>query len=194
LWKVVEALAYQWPCPNPTAPSFLDVSKYINGAALMRAVQVRFQIWYNNRLLQDYLDSTVYSLLSLTRHNVWPSPLEYGPVPQCLSPVGYFSMEKIFAASALRDVKVYPCPSLPTLVISRSKSSETAQPRLRHLLATLSQTIGRSNYERSYLSDLESSLDALLRQDQQHSVNKGLASKLFEEYHSDCEAYATTMY
>jgi hypothetical protein len=194
VWKAVAALAYQWPCPNPMTPPFLDDSKHINGAALMRAVQVRFQIWYNNRLLQDYLDSTVYSLLSLTRHNVWPSPLEYGPVPQCLSPVGYFSMEKIFAASALRDVKVYPCPSLPTLVISRSKSSETAQPRLRHLLATLSQTIGRSNYERSYLSDLESSLDALLRQDQQHSVNKGLTSKLFEEYHSDCEAYATTMY
>jgi hypothetical protein len=194
VWKAVAALAYQWPCPNPTTPPFLDVSKHINGAPLMRAVQVRFQIWYNNRLLQDYLDSTVFSLLSFTRNSVRPSPLEYAHAPQCLSPVGYFSMRNIFAASALKNVKVYPCPSLPTLVISQSKSSETAQPRLRHLLQTLGQTIGRSNYERSYLSDLESSLDALLGQDQQHSVKKGLTSKLFEEYHSECEAYATKMY
>jgi hypothetical protein len=193
--KVVEALAYQWPCPSPKAPPMLEVSKHINGASLMRAVQAKFQIWYNNRLLQDYLDSTVFSLFSLTTHNVRPSPLEYEPAPQYLSPVGHFSMKDVFAASALKDVKMRPRPSLPNLVVSRVKQSkEAAQPRLRNLLQTLDQTIGRSNYERSYLSDLDSSLDALLGQDQQHSVSKGLTSKLFAEYLSQCEEYAITMH
>ena len=68
------------------------------------------------------------------------------------------------------------------------------EPRLRQLLQTLSQTIGRSDYEESYLSDLESSLDALLGQEHQHSVGKGLTSKLFAEYHDQCEAYATLMF
>ena len=193
--KVVEAISYQWPCPNPTIPAILVVSKHINGASLMKAVQVKFQIWYNNRLLQDYLDRTVYSLFSLSTHHVRPAFLDNESASQRLSPVGYLSMEDVFAASALKVIETRPMPSLPTLVVPRVKQSkEAVQPRLRHLLQTLSQTIGKSNYEMSYSSDLESSLDALLGQEQQHSVTRGLTSKMFAEYHDECEKYATTMY
>ena len=193
--KVVEAISYQWPCPNPTIPAILVVSKHINGASLMKAVQVKFQIWYNNRLLQDYLDCTVYSLFSLSTHHVRPAFLDNESASQRLSPVGYLSMEDVFAASALKVIETRPMPSLPTLVVPRVKQSkEAAQPRLQHLLQTLSQTIGKSNYEMSYSSDLESSLDALLGQEQQHSLTRGLISNMFAEYHDECEKYATTMY
>jgi hypothetical protein len=193
--KLVLALAYQWPCLNPTTPSVAGFSSYINVVEAMQAVKVKFQTWYSNHLLQEYLEITAYKLFDLSARSARPPSLQYEHASPRLGPAGHLSLGDIFTEAALTRFKTRTPPLLSASVITCvNRSEKTPKLRLQSLLQTLTETIGKSKYEKSYASDLESSLHALLGHNQQRSVSKRLTSKLFADYRRECEDYATTMY
>lgn len=193
--NLVGALDYQWPCPSPTTPTVAGFSSYISVFEAMKAVKVRFQTWYSNHLLQEYLESTVYTLFGLSTRNALPPSLQYQPASQQVGPAGYLSLGDIFTEAALTKFQRRAPPFLSASVIASVNRPEKAPKlRLQSLLQTLGQTIGKSKYEKSYASDLESSLHALLGQNQQRSLSKRFTSELFADYRHECEDYATKMY
>jgi hypothetical protein len=191
--RLVRALLGQWPCSDPAAPSDIDEYSRLQPKSAMKAAQAKFLLWYNNKLLQEYLDSIVFSLSSLTTRAVQGSIMTYEPAPQQLSPVGHCSLREIFAESLPKDIKTRPrlFPSGPNLTTVK-QSEETFQP-LEVLLQTLDQT-AESRYEKSCASELRSSTEALRSLDQEQFISDIPTTKQLEEYRRQCEAYATTMY
>ena len=193
--KLVRTLTSQWPCSEPTAPSRIDGFVHLKTTSVMKAAQAKFLSWHNNMLLQEFLYNIVFSLSSPGTRSVRPSMLTYEPAPLQLSPLGHHSMREIFATSSPKDIetrpRLYPSGSILTSV---KQTEETFQPRLEAFLQTLNKTTGESNYEKSYASDLRSSLEALRSDHQQQSVSKKITTQQLEEYRRQCEEYATTMY
>jgi hypothetical protein len=199
--KLVRALVSQWPCPNPAAPSDIDDYSRLQTASAMKAAQAKFLMWHNNKLLHEYLDSIVFSITRLNTRDVRPSVLPSEPEPepapqQQLSPVGHTSMREIFATSLPKHIETRPCLFPPGSVLTSVKQPEADfQLRLEGVLQTLDQSTGESSYEKSYASELRSSLEALRARNQQQSVSKMMpTAQQLEEYRRQCEEYATTMY
>lgn len=189
------ALEVQWPRPNPIKPVIGGVAERINIASAMRAVEAKFQLWYNNGLLYKYLENTLRSLDYLRARAVRLPSLERALAPERLSPLGHYTMEDIFSTPAPVALSRQSRPGLSEYTSAvAQESSGMQQPRLEYLLQALDQTIGRSKYETSYTSDLRSSLGALLAQDHDHRVHRSFNSKVLKTYRDQCEDYVGVLY
>ena len=58
--NLARALTHQWPRADPNTPAVAGVTSYVNVASAMKAVKLRFESWYNNKLLSDHLDNTTH--------------------------------------------------------------------------------------------------------------------------------------
>jgi hypothetical protein len=193
--NLAHALAFQWPRAEPATPAVAAVSSYVNVASAMKAVKVRFQLWYNNKLLSDYLDNITYSLMGLGMRTVRLAPLINATAPQRPCPQGYFTVEDIFSTAAPTSLNAHHQPALPSFSATSEKgTARVERSRLESLLQDLDSTIGHSQYEKNYISDLKSSLKALVSQREQQTFDTSLTSQVFTDYRDRCAQHAKDIY
>jgi hypothetical protein len=193
--SLAHALTYQWPCPIPVTPMVAGVTSHVNVAAAMKAVQVKFQLWHNNKLLHEYLEDITRSLMNLNMRSVRLAPLVGAPAPQRPYPQGHFAVEDIFSMPAPSFSHDSPQPVFPRFSSANKKQVTTAeQSRLDRMLETLDSTIGRSQYEKNYVSDLKKSRNALVSQREHQSFDADLTSEVFVKYRDQCQKYAESIY
>jgi hypothetical protein len=193
--QLAHALTYQWPCSDPTTPMVAGVTSYVNVASAMKAVKLKFETWHNNKLLNDYLETITYTLMGIHMRSVRLAPLINAPAPQRPCPQGYFTVEDVFSTPAPQSLYERHQPALPSFASTNGVSvTPVERPRLEGLLQDLDSTIGHSRYEKNYVLDLKSSLDALVYKREHQTFDTRLTSKVFMDYRDQCEQHAKLIY
>ncbi|KAI1307733.1 hypothetical protein F5Y03DRAFT_114674 [Xylaria venustula] len=175
--RFVSKLLQQWPSEPPIR---LDVersiSDYVQLESIMVEVEECFQQWFNNRRVFHYLGHVERILrcmkcIPLTMHG--PEKVTLNPSPRARA---FISVSDLFAspAPAISGMR----GSLRTHLLSHPR--EQKAPRLVELINALTSTIRPSQYEKSYVEELTTSMQSL--QEQQNACCPDLRDIYSIEY------------
>ncbi|KAM0714645.1 hypothetical protein Q7P37_009943 [Cladosporium fusiforme] len=188
----IQMLETQWPREMPVLHLTPNASIYINIESVMHAARAQFKTWYDNRLLYEYLENVVHDVTSLKtcRINIGsPVMLSAQRLP---SMCGYIATRQLFFTKA---------PRLPTYeegeIISLKKevkSSELQVSRLPSLVQTLCESDNTSEYQRRYVADLQSSLEALILHSRGLPVDQCVTHEEISQYKKYCETHVAQVY
>lgn len=158
----------------------------------MRSARAQFKTWYENRLLYEYLDDVVHEVATLKTCSVNigdPAALSATRLP---SVCGYIATRRLFSTRA---------PSLPTLEAGEEfhlkevvKNAELQARRLPFLIQTLREKDNTSEYQKSYIADLQSSLEALNSRSVGLPVDRCVTREGILQYRTYCEAHIFQVY
>jgi hypothetical protein len=192
---VVDALVQQQMQRLPTAPNVPDANKYIHMEIAMVLIKQKFQAWFDNNLLYEYLKATTKSLAGLDTDLVLLRPTISLIAPSSPSSRGHITVQDLFSTSA---PQIPVAPSQPDLqsktVVTDKKGSVTEPQRLRKVVEALEGSAGSSTYEQSYSADLKTSLHALEGQEQSSLPAQSLTPATLRLYRDACAAHVHEIY
>ncbi|KAI1437155.1 hypothetical protein GGR50DRAFT_115572 [Xylaria sp. CBS 124048] len=176
----------QWPGETISALDFGDPrSSYVELSDLESTVRKKFQEWYNNRRLFQYLRDIETALACFS----------CGPVTVCRPPsVVLQPPTRTHTYVSVRDLFAGPAPT-PTWTASASKP-ELPVLRLEGLLVALRNRALQSRYETSYIDDLRVSMASL----QGRASEPGLDSSskynvaFWRQHLNDCQRGVSDLY
>jgi hypothetical protein len=188
----IRMLEAQWPCETPVNYTTPNASTYINVESAMSSTKAQFKIWYDNRLLYQYLEDVTHEVANLKTRRVNIDNLVIPNAQRLPSMCGYISTSTLFLARA-------PCVPIfeegeefrPIKVIGGSKLQAY---RLPSLIRTLCGSEHPSDYQRRYVADLQSSLDALNSYSHGLLADQRVARDELSQYKEHRETHVAQVY
>jgi hypothetical protein len=192
--EFVQVLTLQWPCATPHIRQADASSAYINVNAAMADITEKWDTWFQNRRLHQYLDDVEASLRLQVTEPIQMTPFELliynteQPPPR-----RHISTKDIFTPCPPELPLVTP-DSLEFLVRSGDEP-KSSHARVESLLASLTDRV-TTKQEIAYVDDLRDSLAHLSR----HSTKNILTctddeiSPILDKHRSGCKEYVQTLF
>ena len=185
----------EWPTRSPSAPTSpdnLELNDYVDLQNIMTKVFGLFNTWCDNRDLRQYITDLANVVCSQMIQHVEFRPYQL-PQPPLKEQTrrGFVLLDDLLASPSNIDIEE---PQLSE-VLSASSSLKQPAPELLALLNSLGGQ-AKSNYERRYVKQLESSYTSL--KDARQGNHVGLGSEELEkailDYRASCLQYVRSVY
>jgi hypothetical protein len=193
--QVVDELVLHWEQRIPPTLETPGASVYISMTAAMELVSRKFQAWFDNKLLQEYLRGVTRALALIDTQGVsLPAAVDLAAVPRA-SVVGHLTVPDLFSASAPQVTDAPNQPELPERTVSDDDNIISREsPRLRMVVEALESSARTSRYEKSYSAELKASLHALETEHQAQASVMGLTSDALMTYRDACKDHVQEVY
>jgi hypothetical protein len=193
--RVVDELVSHWEQMIPPTLETPDASVYINVTTAMELVKRKFQAWFDNNLLHEYLRSVMRSFALLETGSVsLPAAVDLTATPRA-SFAAHLTVQDLFSVTAPQVTDAPHQPELPDHTLSADeKSFSQESPRLRTIVEALESSAGNSRYEQSYCAELKASLHALEAQRLSQASVEGLTVDALMAYRDACRNHVAEVY
>ncbi|KAM0718943.1 hypothetical protein Q7P37_006015 [Cladosporium fusiforme] len=193
--RVVAELVAQWDLPVPHTPRTDDATVYINMQSAMDVITRKFQVWHDNRQLQQYLRDTLQRLGHFGTENIPLPALLFPGATQRVNFPGYVAVRDLFSTPAPTISKRFQELELSSLSSSaRTDPVNNKSSRLLAFVDALTVSSEPSLYEKRYASDLRKSLNALGAQHHDQLPESSLTNDALAAYREQCSDYVRYIY
>ncbi|TKA22405.1 hypothetical protein B0A50_07911 [Salinomyces thailandicus] len=188
----VNALEIQWPREVPFVSSDHIAWTYIEVDKAMIDIRRKFKAWHDNKTLYEFLEKLVCEMRRCEITPFRAPELTEVTSARMASVSGYTPVDQLFSV---------PAPQLPDscseIDMHTEVSAQSGDPhllRLHSLLSPLELSVGTSQYERRYTTNLRASLHALLEKNRNGSVKLHTTAKGAACYLEYCERHVSEVY
>lgn len=188
-------LTSQWPREKPHPPTGALECTYINVQRAMTAIFGKWKTWYQNLMFRRYLESIVSAMEDA---EVCPTS-----IPNSQPPANPPTQRRQQAFVTADDIMRYnnqlsptaPCPKLESTLASVAVEQAGHGHDLQELLDHFGAS-SCSEYQRQYLTDLQSSNLSLKQQLHGYDLNRSLPDLrgLFQQHMTECRNHANELY
>ena len=182
----------QWPNRSPLFPAATRFKNYFDPKKAMTQVQGLFSTWLNNQEFRGYLSEIALRFSCQTYHLVeTPSYSVRDPEEPVRRKRGFICIDDLLGHAPIINLKP---PQLLGLVQTCTLSDEPA-PRLLALLDVL-ESQSKSNYEKGYVKQLQSSVRSLDESQTTERLNGNASDvkKAILDYLDLCEGHSSKIY
>jgi hypothetical protein len=200
----IAELKKQWPCQQPFTPSSTNIDLYLDTSKSMESIRMKFENWYKNKRLGEYLQKVSGLMTSLPCVSV---PAAQYPLTEAVKTLSttkkdrVFDMDMFFAqappAKLQHGTSTLCEPTLQHSQLRLSSTNQAMRERLESLCHDL-ESYAMSKCEHAYIQSLRTSCASLEEQiADPRSLNIpsdwGCIKGIFQSYLIDCKNHFTDL-